>query len=161
MAPLETIPGEAGPIKQEVDSKMIRALGETLMLVADDDSRPAAMDAVFAAAFGSGRQAMTEGDLVAVILAECRRLGITRVYRTPRADRAGVSSGGRGFPDLVIAAPAGMVMRECKSRGGETSADQDDWGWHLHRAGVDWAIWRPEDWHSGRIRAELRQLAGQ
>jgi len=120
----------------------------------------AAADAIFAAAFGGGPRTMSESELVTQILAECRQLRLC-VYRTPRSDRGGVKAGGRGFPDLVIAGPGGLAFRECKSRDGETSAEQDEWAWQLRQAGADWAVWRPADWGSGRIRAELRQLAGR
>ena len=32
-------------------------------------------------------------------------------------------------------------------------------GWLLNNGGCDWAIWRPADWESGRIQAELAALA--
>ncbi len=35
-----------------------------------------------------------------------------------------------------------------------------DWGKTLVEAGANYAIWRPEDWESGRIEAELVAIAG-
>jgi hypothetical protein len=51
-----------------------------------------------------------------------------------------------------------MLFRECKSEYGEASAEQYEWLSMLHRNGCDQGIWRPEDWESGRIRAELETL---
>jgi hypothetical protein len=118
--------------------------------------------AAFAAAMASGGPGpMTEHGLQDAVLAECTRLGL-RVFWIPRPARSGIGRAAktaRGWPDLVIAGCRGVIFRECKSRGGETSADQDDWGWYLQNGGCDWAIWRPADWESGKIQAELEAIA--
>lgn len=78
--------------------------------------------------------------------------------------------GHRGFPDLVIAGPKGLIFAELKAAGGETSADQDLWLWMLHeidnrcscecerRCSLD-AVWCPADLESGRIEQALALLA--
>ncbi len=68
--------------------------------------------------------------------------------------------GRRGFPDLVALGPGGILLAELKDPGGQTSAAQDLWLWTLHTARVRYAVWRPGDWHNGRIQAALRGLAG-
>lgn len=65
--------------------------------------------------------------------------------------------GRRGFPDLVIAGPRGLLFREVKMEDGDTSPDQDLWAWTLGRW---WGIWRPSDWDSGTIGKQLLELAG-
>jgi hypothetical protein len=41
------------------------------------------------------------------------------------------------------------------------SIDQKAWGNALVNAGQLWEVWRPADWHSGRVRRALYRLAGQ
>lgn len=117
-------------------------------------------DAAFAAAMaGTGR--IMENELQAAVLAQCARLRL-RVFWIPRPARSGIgrtAKTARGWPDLVIAGNGGVIFRECKSADEETSSEQDAWGWLLNNGGCDWAIWRPADWESGRIQAELAALA--
>ena len=96
---------------------------------------------------------MTEAQLQAVILEACAWLKLL-AYHTHDARRSA-----RGFPDLVIAGPRGVIFRELKSETGETSPEQDLWGWMLCRSGASWKVWRPADWYSGEIRDVLEQLA--
>lgn len=67
--------------------------------------------------------------------------------------------GGAGYPDWTICGPGGVLFRECKSADGRRSMAQVRWGRELERAGADYAVWRPEDWESGRIDRELTRLA--
>lgn len=67
----------------------------------------------------------------------------------------------RGFPDLVIVGPRGVLFRELKSDTGRMEPDQTCWGQGLADAGANWSIWRPADWHSGRIRAEIDALTAR
>lgn len=66
----------------------------------------------------------------------------------------------RGFPDLVMVGPGGVLFREVKGDYDTLSPNQRLWGRRLRFAGADWAEWRPCDWRSGRIRAEIRRIAG-
>lgn len=80
---------------------------------------------------------------------------------------ARLSRGTKGFPDLVIAGPRGLVMAELKSEDEDTTAEQDAWGWTLTRAWhamggqspalYGWVVWRPADWKS--IRSALEAIA--
>jgi hypothetical protein len=65
----------------------------------------------------------------------------------------------RGFPDWVIAGPGGVIFRECKSLTGTLTVDQRAWLRALASARADVSVWRPGDWHNGRIRRELERLA--
>ena len=99
---------------------------------------------------------MTEADLQAQVIALAETLGLVALHvRQPRME------GGewRGFPDLMVIAPAGGILfRELKQPGKQLRAPQRDWASIL--AGQDYDVWKPHDWHAGRIRAELEALAG-
>jgi hypothetical protein len=64
-----------------------------------------------------------------------------------------------GFPDLVLAGRRGVIFAELKSRSGQLSSHQHGWKWTLQAAGQEWRLWRPADWESGDIHAELRAIA--
>jgi hypothetical protein len=64
-----------------------------------------------------------------------------------------------GFPDLVIAGRRGVIFAELKSRAGNLTQDQQTWKWTLLASGQQWRLWRPADWQSGHIEAELRSIA--
>lgn len=98
---------------------------------------------------------MTEAQLQQAITDLCRYLGLY-VYHT--RDSRGSA---RGFPDLVIAGCAGIAYRELKSDTGTITVDQRAWGRVLADAGGNWSVWRPGEWHSGRIRRELFALTGR
>lgn len=63
-----------------------------------------------------------------------------------------------GFPDLVIVGRA-VLWRELKPEQGDLRFYQRLWARRLRAAGQNFSIWRPADWHSGRIRRELEVLA--
>jgi hypothetical protein len=100
---------------------------------------------------------MTEADLQARVVELAEILGLVALHvRQPRTE------GGewKGFPDLLIIAPGGALMfRELKMPGRQLRAPQRDWAAIL--AGQDHGVWKPHDWHSGRVRAELEALAGR
>jgi hypothetical protein len=70
----------------------------------------------------------------------------------------------RGLPDLVIigsqreGGPVAVLWRELKADDGKLRPDQNAWGGDLVASGSDWAVWKPEDWRSGRIRRELEAI---
>lgn len=66
---------------------------------------------------------------------------------------------GKGFPDLVIAGPGGVLYRELKMPGGSLSPEQVSWKWTLLTSGQNWAVWQPADLESGKIERELARLA--
>jgi hypothetical protein len=65
-----------------------------------------------------------------------------------------------GWPDLALCGPGGFMLRELKTDRGELTSDQDEWGFMLRNAGVNWDVWRPGDLHSGRIERELMAISG-
>jgi hypothetical protein len=103
-------------------------------------------------------RAMTEANLQAAVteLAGSLGLDVLHVRDVRREHRAW-----KGFPDVVIVGQAGIAFRELKQAGAGLRGEQKRWAWRLCEAGQDVAEWRPADWHSGRIAAELAALAGQ
>jgi hypothetical protein len=65
----------------------------------------------------------------------------------------------KGFPDLVIAGPGGVLWRELKVPGNSLSSEQTKWKWTLKAAGADWGAWYPVDLSSGLVGASLDFLA--
>lgn len=99
---------------------------------------------------------MSEAELTRDIMALADSLGLLW-HHCPDSRRC---KGNRGFPDLVIAGPGGIIFAEVKGPDGETSAEQDLWGWTISdRKPARWRLWRPADLEDGTIERELRQLA--
>lgn len=75
--------------------------------------------------------------------------------------------GHKGFPDLVIAGPGGLIIAELKSTTGRFTLEQGTWmnilaGAHIAMGQPDRLIieeWRPGDWTSGRIRTQIDLIA--
>jgi hypothetical protein len=82
----------------------------------------------------------------------CKLLGVR--YFHPYDSRHCVP----GFPDLVLVGTGGLAFRELKSQAGTVRPEQREWGNALRASGHDWAVWRPSDLDSGRIRGELAAL---
>ena len=95
---------------------------------------------------------MTEAALQDAVASLVRWLGLL-AYHTYDSRRSGP-----GFPDLVITGEHGHMFRELKTRTGKLSPAQETWLGLLTRAGADAGVWRPEDLHSGRIKAELEGI---
>ncbi|GLY21667.1 hypothetical protein Misp04_13990 [Micromonospora sp. NBRC 101691] len=92
--------------------------------------------------------AMTEAELQSNVRDLAHRLGLL-TYHTADSRRSDA-----GWPDLVIVGRR-MLIRELKTETGRVRREQQDWIGALASAGVDVAVWRPSDWRSGRIAAEL------
>lgn len=69
--------------------------------------------------------------------------------------------GNRGFPDLIVAGPRGLLVAELKSATGETSPDQDLWGWTIAKPAVPprYRLWNPRHWEEAVIHRELDAIA--
>lgn len=65
-----------------------------------------------------------------------------------------------GFPDWVFAGAGGIMYRECKTQTGTLRPDQSLWRDILLSQGADWALWRPDDYASGRVNREICKIAG-
>ncbi|NIL62728.1 hypothetical protein [Salinispora arenicola] len=107
---------------------------------------------------------MSEDQLLRSIIDVCRKMGtVHTAHFRPGLTQSGnwrtaVSGDGKGWLDLTIVGPAGVLFRELKSATGSTTPEQRQWiGW-LTEAGQDAAVWRPRDWYSGRIAAELAAI---
>lgn len=72
--------------------------------------------------------------------------------------RTAVAADGRGYPDLTIVGPGGVLWREIKRADETATAEQLEWLARLVGAGCDAAIWRPVDWPA-RIHLELLTIA--
>jgi hypothetical protein len=95
---------------------------------------------------------MSERDLQSHVVEACRAMNLFH-YHTHDSRRSPA-----GFPDLVIVGPAGVLFRELKANAGVLSAEQTDVLGRLRRAGADAAVWRPLDWASGVVIAQLMAL---
>jgi hypothetical protein len=60
-----------------------------------------------------------------------------------------------GFPDLVLVAGTRVLFRELKTQKGRIRPEQQTWIDRLAAAGADVAVWRPLDWFTGTIPADL------
>lgn len=96
---------------------------------------------------------MSEAKLMAQIERVCHLLGLL-AYHTHDSRRSAP-----GYPDWHIVGRNGSLFRECKTERGRLTTAQKQWLAQLRQAGHDADVWRPRDWYSGRIYAELIALA--
>lgn len=111
---------------------------------------------------------MTGGALQRNVLDLCRHLHLHTAHFRPgmfspdpktgeRRWLTAVSGDGKGWPDLYVCGPGGMLWREIKGAREAVSAEQRQWLEWLREAGGDADVWRPADWPV-RITAELQRL---
>lgn len=101
---------------------------------------------------------MDEAELLATIIGTRKKPGL--------CDELGVRwfhvfdprTGPAGFPDLVLVGRR-ILYAELKGPVTRLTQEQRAWGRDLARAGAWWVIWRPGDYHSGRIRKEMEAIA--
>jgi hypothetical protein len=98
-------------------------------------------------------QIMTEAELLELVTELAKWLGLL-AYHTRDSRRSAP-----GFPDLVLAGRKGVIFAELKSPAGGLKPDQVTWKYMLLTAGQAFFLWRPADWESGLIQAELRAIA--
>ena len=92
---------------------------------------------------------MTEAQLQAAVIALAKALG-WMVYHTHDSRKSEA-----GFPYLVIVKRQ-VLYREIKTETGGLTPAQSQWLAALANADQDVTVWRPVDWHSGRIEEELK-----
>jgi hypothetical protein len=97
---------------------------------------------------------MTERQLLGVVRDACRWSALL-CYHTFDSRRSE-----RGYPDLTIAGPRGVIFRELKSSTGRLSPDQRRWLDRLTEAGADAGVWRPDAWPD-RVLTELAGIGGR
>lgn len=102
---------------------------------------------------------MTHQELAEAILKLCDELELLAHYCTDGRH----CQGARGFPDLVIVGPAGVIFAELKTQDADTTAEQDRWLYRLEeledRSCLSADIWRPSDLKMGTIRRALQAIA--
>lgn len=76
-------------------------------------------------------------------------------WRTP------VRYDGKGFPDLVLVGPGGILFAELKSANGRMSPDQRAWASDIGLAGGNHRLWRPSDWPQSVAELSLGQARGE
>lgn len=106
---------------------------------------------------------MSEDALLRNVIDLCRHQGLLVAHFRPAQAKSGrwltaVQGDGKGYPDLTIAGPAGVLFRELKAEGKYPSPEQRAWLDALAAAGGDSGVWRPRDLVSGRVAVELSAL---
>jgi hypothetical protein len=96
---------------------------------------------------------MPEAELQESVRALAKQLGL-RMYHTHTSRHSPA-----GFPDCVILGAGRVMFRELKRQRGKPTPDQQCWLDGLAACGEDTGVWRPSDWLSGRVQAELTELA--
>ena len=96
----------------------------------------------------------------AQILALCEGRNLWPVLVNPARfpQRVGCN---RGYPDLEIHGPGGVIYRELKMTmmpGRGLSPAQIEWRDRLKARDEDWGIWTPRDYRDGRIERELAAI---
>jgi hypothetical protein len=94
-------------------------------------------------------RAMSENDLLVVVLAEARLRGWRSHHGRPARTASGwrtAVSGDAGFPDIVLVHPVGdLIVAELKSERGQPDPAQRLWIAGFTVAGIDTYLWRPRD----------------
>lgn len=94
-----------------------------------------------------------ERDFRRALLKECANSGLIVNYH-----KVDSYSPVRGWPDLEIVGPKGIIYRELKTMTGDLSTEQRYVGWKVGHAGGHWSIWRPADYASGVVYEELKRI---
>ena len=104
----------------------------------------------------SSHNPMTEDQFQTVVLQLAELSGYGVRYHNPDSRRSQA-----GFPDLVLGSSSRrrVLFRELKTDIGRLSPEQVLCLETLTLAGLDAAVWRPNDLRSGRIAKELRGVA--
>src|SRR5260370_40341743 len=104
----------------------------------------------------TGSSLMSEAELDAAVRELAALLGV-RVYSV-RNSRAGVVTS-RGYPDLTLVGPGGIMWRELKRERKTATREQLAWGRAITGAGGSWKVWRPQDLPRRGIGAEVGRVA--
>jgi hypothetical protein len=104
---------------------------------------------------------VNERQLQDAVVELCLRLKLHVVhFETAQRRGAWVTpfSGMRGFPDTVIVGSR-ILFRELKAGSNRLGHEQAAWLNRINEANGDAAVWYPDDWTTGRIERELREIA--
>lgn len=102
---------------------------------------------------------MSEAELLAEILRRCEGRDIWPVRVAPERIQQRIAEN-RGFPDLVIYGPGGVIhceLKTCKGRERVRPA-QTVWKYRVQSSGGNHDFWTPADLSSGHIDDCLRWL---
>ena len=97
--------------------------------------------------------AMPEEDVAAHVVDLCEAFGVLR-FHVP--DSRWMN---RGWPDECLVGTSGVLFRELKSARGRVRAEQETVLARMQTAGLDAAIWRPEDVITGTIRRQIQAIS--
>lgn len=64
----------------------------------------------------------------------------------------------KGWPDLVVAGPGGVIFRELKIPPRKPTMEQQRWLDLLTQLGDDATVWTPEHWRTGEIAQTFARL---
>ncbi len=107
---------------------------------------------------------MTENDLLEAVLALAQAAGYRCFHQRParmvqrEGEKQGWSSalsGSPGWPDLAICGHCRFLLVELKSDTGTLTEDQQRWRFELEYAKIEYHVWKPADWTSGKIADAL------
>lgn len=97
---------------------------------------------------------MREKELEKHVRDACKTLGVIRVHQLrSRGTQA-------GWVDDVLLGHNGALFRELKTARGRVSPAQEAMHAMMRQSGLDVAVWRPDDWYSGRILHEITAISG-
>jgi hypothetical protein len=104
-----------------------------------------------------------EKELQANILALCKQLRLRTAHFPPLLAPDGrwvtpLQGDAKGFTDLVIVGPGGVIFAEIKTNTGRVAPDQRAWHVDLEAAGALVRVWRTRHWRDGTIARELQAL---
>ena len=100
---------------------------------------------------------MTELELLREVAMLCLRYSVLLDHRL-RPVHASYEL--KGWPDCAMIGYAAAAFRELKNATRAVTPEQQHVGARMLRAGLDWDVWRPADYDSGRIEWEVATLAG-
>lgn len=106
---------------------------------------------------------MTESELQKAVIDMARLFGLRVAHFRPALSQSGrwhtaVAADGKGYPDLTIVGPGGILFRELKTDRGAIRPEQKQWLATLGFAGANAGVWRPANLHDGTIERELRAV---
>lgn len=104
-----------------------------------------------------------EDALLLDVISTCKTFGLRVAHFRPALTKSGrwitpVQGDGKGYPDLTIVGRGGVMWRELKSDDNSPTAEQRAWIADLRAAGANVGVWKPRDWRSRLIIAELEEL---
>jgi hypothetical protein len=99
-----------------------------------------------------GRPAVSHDELLEKVTQLCGRLG--HWCYAPRTSLTAP----KGWPDIVILGRHGALFVELKSSDGRRTKSQIRVALRIQQAGLEYRLWRPEQWEDGTITAELSVL---